>query len=459
MQLFTPADPRPIHFMGIGGAGMSALALIASQRGVTVTGCDLNPRGASDLVRAGVRVNNGHDPSHVAGARAVVHTAAVPTDHPELVAAREAGVAVVRRADALWQVVERGTVVAISGTHGKTTTTAMTTEALMGCGANPTGIVGGRVAAWEGNVRIGGDDVFVVEADEYDKAFLALRPTIAVINNVEADHLECYGSLSALEAAFAEFAAHADQILVGWDDPGARRVAAAIDRPVTRVGVHADADVRITETSAASAGSSARLVMAEGREVALTVAIPGMHNVRNAAMAVGVAVVMGYDAALAGRSLEGFLGVGRRFEILGRCAGITVVDDYAHHPTEVSATLAAARQRFPGARVVAVFQPHLFSRTQLHGEALGTALAAADVALVTAIYPAREAPIPGVTGAVVADAARLAGAVVEWTPDRKELVKRISELVREGDVVLTLGAGDITDVGPELLHRLAETAA
>lgn len=459
MQLFTPADPRPIHFMGIGGAGMSALALIARRRGVAVTGCDLQASGAAELVRAGVPVATGHDPSHIAGARAVVHTAAVPADHPELSAARAAGIPVIRRAEALQHVVEGGVVVAVSGTHGKTTTTAMTTHALAAGGANPTGIVGGRVAAWGGNVRFGGDELFVVEADEYDKAFLTLSPTVAVVNNVEPDHLECYGSVDALEAAFATFAARAERVFVGADDPGARRVATAVGRAALGVGVRADADVRLTNVATDAEGSRARVRLPDATEVDVSLVVPGVHNVRNAGMAVAAAWAVGADVPTAARALAGFDGVGRRFDRLGTRRGITVVDDYAHHPTEVTATLEAARQRFPGARLVAVFQPHLYTRTQRHGAAMGAALAAADVVLVTAVYPAREAPIPGVTGEVVADAARGAGVAVVWVPNRADVADRVLQLVREGDVVLTMGAGDITEVGAELLHRLAGSAA
>src|SRR5919198_6460470 len=243
MTLFRTGDPRPIHLMGIAGAGMSALALIARHRGVAITGCDSDTSGggADDLAALGVHVWRGHDAGHVEEARAVVVTAAVPRDHPELERARALGLPVVRRADALGELVAGGTegVVAVAGTHGKTTTTGMVTEAPTAAGGNPTGLAGGRVATWGGNARVGGDALFVVEADEYDKAFLALQPTIAVVNNVEADHLECYGSVEALEAAFAEFAGRASRIIVGADDAGADRVALRIEgrASLRRVGL------------------------------------------------------------------------------------------------------------------------------------------------------------------------------------------------------------------------------
>src|SRR6059036_654441 len=229
MILFATVDPRPVHFMGIAGAGMSGLALLARQQGIAITGCDNDPSGAADLAALGVEIWRGHDPGHVAGARAVVVTAAVPVDHPELKRARALGVPVVRRADALSQAVADGTVVAVAGTHGKTTTTVMVTEALAAAGRDPTGLAGGRVAPWGGNARVGGREVYVVEADEYDRAFLSLTPAVAVVNNVEADHLECYGgSVAALEAAFAQFAWSARRAIVGGDDAGAGRVAAAL---------------------------------------------------------------------------------------------------------------------------------------------------------------------------------------------------------------------------------------
>ncbi|MGH7548332.1 MAG: UDP-N-acetylmuramate--L-alanine ligase [Gemmatimonadales bacterium] len=454
MTLFATVDPRPIHFMGIGGAGMSGLALLARQQGVAITGCDNDPSGAADLAALGVEVWRGHDVGHVAGARALVVTAAVAGDHPEVEQARALGIPVVRRADALGQAVAGGTLVAVAGTHGKTTTTVMVTEALAAAGRNPTGLAGGRVAPWGGNARVGGRALYVVEADEFDRAFLSLRPAVAVMNNVEADHLECYGTVDALEQAFAEFAGHARRVISGGDDPGARRVAAALSVPVWRVGLGADADVRIAEYELDERSSTARVVLPGGGAVRLRLRVPGLHNLRNAAAALAVALELGADLERCVAALEGFSGVARRFERVGEARGVTVVDDYAHHPTEVQATLAAARQAFPRQRVVAVFQPHLFSRTALHGEALGRALAAADVVVVAPIYAAREQPLRGVTADLVARGAARAGAATVAVRDRAALMACVAERVRPGDVVFTLGAGDVTRVGPELLRQL-----
>jgi UDP-N-acetylmuramate--alanine ligase len=439
---------------------MSALALIARHLGVAITGCDADPAGAADLAALGVPVWRGHDPGHLEGARAVVVTAAVPPDHAELERARALGIPVVRRADALGELVADGggTVVAVAGTHGKTTTTVMVTEALAAAGRTPTGLAGGRVAAWRGNARVGSRDLFVVEADEFDRAFLSLTPTVAVVNNVEADHLECYGSVAALEAAFAEFAGRARRVIVGGDDAGAERVAARLGVPVWRVGLGANADVRIRDVIHEPAGSRATVDLpgGGGSPVSLRLAVPGLHNLRNAATALAVLHALEADVTAGARGLATYGGVGRRFERVGEAGGVTVVDDYAHHPTEVAATLAAARQAFPGRRVVAVFQPHLYSRTALHGAALGEALAAADVVVVAPIYAAREQPPAGggVTHDVVARSAIRAGAATVAVRERADLAGHVARAVKIGDVVFTLGAGDVTRVGPELLGIL-----
>jgi UDP-N-acetylmuramate--alanine ligase len=455
MALFDSADRRPVHFLGIGGAGMSGLALIACRRGVTVTGCDADPTGARDLAALGVPVAAGHSPAHVEGARAVVHTAAVRVDHPELVRARALGLAVVPRKVALAELVAGRTVVGVSGTHGKTTTTVMATEALAAAGCDPTGIAGGRVGSWGGNARIAGDTLFVVEADEYDQAFLTLHPTVAVVNNVEPDHLECYGSMAALEDAFAEFASRADLVLVGADDPGALRVAARLGGKVRSFGLADAADIRIADVTQAPGETRARVSLPGAGVATVRLQVPGLHNLRNAVGALAATLHLapaGLEPALA--ALHAFRGVGRRFERLGEFGGVEIVDDHAHHPSELAATLAAARQAFPGRRLVAVFQPHLFSRTATHGAAMGEALAKADVVVVTEVYAAREEPIPGVSGRQVAQATERAGGSAIFEADRAAVGRRVLALLEPGDVVLTLGAGDITHVGPELVQWL-----
>jgi UDP-N-acetylmuramate--alanine ligase len=434
---------------------MSALALIALRRGLAVSGSDEDIAGCGDLIAAGATIMQGRAPALAAAARAVIVSAAIPDEHPEVQAARSRGLAVVPRKHALARLIGKTRSVAIAGTHGKTTTTVMTTEALRGAGLGVTGIAGGRVDSWGGNALIGGEELFVVEADEYDKAFLTLDPTVAVVNNVEADHLECYGSLEALEQAFVAFAGRAERVLIGNDSEGADRVAAGLpaDR-VWRFGPSAP-DIRVESIESDPAGSRATIMFPTGGSASIALQVPGMHNLRNATAALGVVAALGGNLAAAAAALASFGGVGRRFERLGESAGVMFVDDYAHHPTEVRATLAAARQAFPGRRLVAVFQPHLYSRTAEHGDALGEALAAADFVVVADVYPAREAPIPGVTGERVANAARDRGVQTVYEPVRDALGERVAPLLNAGDVVLTLGAGDITRLGPELRGRLA----
>ncbi|HET9065213.1 MAG TPA: UDP-N-acetylmuramate--L-alanine ligase [Gemmatimonadales bacterium] len=456
-QLFSPDDHRHLHFLGIGGAGMSALALAARRRGIAVVGGDNAVDAFSDLEAAGAEVYQGSDPTRLADARALVYTAAAAPDHPMLVAARAAGIETVPRKVALAGLIAGRTVVALAGTHGKTTTTVMTTLALQGAGLNPSALAGGRVPAWGGNAWLDGDDLWVVEADEYDQAFLTLTPTVAVINNVEADHLECYGTVADLEAAFVRFAGPAATVLIGTADAGSDRVAALLPGPI-RFGFEVEAGLHLTALGNSPAGSDALVRWPDGHELRLRLGVPGAHNLRNAAGALGAVRALEGDVQGAANALAGFTGVGRRFERGPEVAGIAFVDDYAHHPTEVVATLAAARQAYPDRRLVAVFQPHLYSRTREHHAAMGAALRVADVAVVTDVYPAREAPLPGVTGELVAESARRGHARVLYQPDRADLDRTVVELIEPGDLVLTLGAGDVTRVGPAVRALLVADA-
>jgi len=434
---------------------MSALALIACRRGVAVSGCDMDPAGAADLAALGVRVAKGHDPAHLEGVRALVVTAAVPPGHPELERARQMGLDIIPRKVALAELIAGARAVGVSGTHGKTTTTVMATEALAAAGLNPTGIAGGRVSSWGGNARVAGAELFVVEADEYDKAFLTLYPTVAIVNNVEPDHLECYGSMGALEDAFVEFAGRADTAIINADDPGAQKVSTRVGTAIRRFGCAANADIRISDVVQQADFTEARIVWRDGRQTRLRLKVPGLHNLRNAVAALGAVDALGGALEPAAAALAEFQGVGRRFERLGEFAGVAVVDDYAHHPSELVATLSAARQAYPGRRLVAVFQPHLYSRTAAHGQAMGEALAVADLVFVTEIYPAREQPIAGVSGQQVAEAAERAGADARFQPTRADVGRNVYQELRPGDVVLTLGAGDITRVAPELVGWLS----
>ena len=456
MPLLDSADRRPVHFVGIAGAGMSALAELFVRRGTVVTGCDAAGDPTGDLRRLGIAVSTGHDPAHIDGARAVVVTSALPKDHPELKRARELGVPVIRRAEALGEAVSGGELVAIAGTHGKTTTTVMTTEALHAAGQQPTGVVGGRVGSWGGNLRYGSDRLFVVEADEYDRSFLALTPTIAVVTNVEADHLDIYADLADITRTFEQFAAPARTIVLCADDAGANRLATPSSAEVIRYGVHSR-DARLLAVDLRTEGGGSLFEVEFDGEMLgeMELAVPGLHNVLNALAAVASGLALGVTVEAMRPGLAGFGGVERRFQRLGVARGVQVVDDYAHHPTEIRATLAAARTAFPGRRIVAAFQPHLYSRTRDFAREFGEALAAADSVFVADIYPAREQPIAGVTAALIVDSTREAGGSVDWQGPRGSLSSELARTVRGGDVVLTIGAGDITKTGPELLQALS----
>ena len=457
MSIFDPSDPRPVHFVGLAGAGMSGLAELLVRRGVRVTGCDSSPSAESveDLKRIGLEIIVGHGPSHVAGARALVVTSAMPKDHAELEAARAAGIPIVRRAEALGEVTRVGEVVAVAGTHGKTTTTVLTTEALAAAGLNPTGMVGGRVTNWGGNLRLGSDQLFVVEADEYDRSFLALTPSIAVITNVEADHLDIYRDIADIRSAFEQFLAPARAVVLCADDAGASQLDVSSGSEVVRYGVE-NPDARVVaEALHLTPAGAVFSVLFDGKCLGdVMLQLPGVHNVRNALAAIATGLTLGATLPSLLPGLQRFGGVERRFQRLGEARGVKVVDDYAHHPTEIRATLAAARSAFPNARLVAAFQPHLFTRTRDFAREFGEALAGADRVFLTEIYPAREQPIAGVSSALIKDAVERAGGTIGWFGERSALTDALVAGVGDGDVVLTLGAGDITKIGPALLARL-----
>ncbi|MFI5229635.1 MAG: UDP-N-acetylmuramate--L-alanine ligase [Gemmatimonadales bacterium] len=454
MPLLDSTDTREFHFVGFAGAGMSALAELFVRRGVAITGCDASPTAAADLERLGVRVA-AHDPAHVDNARALVVTSAMPKDHPELARARELGVPGIRRAEALGEVTSNRELVAVAGTHGKTTTTVLTASALAAAGRDPTALVGGRVAAWGGNLLAGGDRLYVVEADEYDRSFLALTPTVAVVTNIEADHLDIYADLADIKRTFAQFARGARTIVLCADDAGANSLPTPSSTEVIRYGVTSPDARLVARTLNDNAGGTAFDVAYDEELLGrVQLGLPGRHNVLNALAAVASGLALGADFTAMAGGVAGVAGAERRFQRLGDVHGVTVVDDYGHHPTEIGATLAAARTAFPGRRIVAAFQPHLFSRTRDFAAQFGTSLAAADAVFLTEIYPARERPIAGVTSSLVADAIRAAGGTLAWRGERADLAEALAESVRTGDVVLTVGAGDITKTGPELIARL-----
>ncbi len=452
-----------IHLIGIGGAGMAGLAMLLEARGAKVSGCDRElSEAALDLKRRGLDVRVGHEAAHLGGHDALVYTAAIPSDLPELAEARKRGLLTLKRSEALAELVNAGMLVAVAGTHGKTTTTALTAMALEAAGLDPTALVGGRVPAWGGNARIGRSDTYVVEADEYDRSFLTLRPRVAVITSVESEHFDTYGSPEALQSAFAEFVGRvADD---GWviacrDDMGSRRCLEAAGGRAIGYGLSEGAALR-AEGVVYEPGRTRFSARWNDRSLGdFRLALGGAHNVRNALAALGVMAALGIDTRQAAEALAEFQGVERRFQVLGEAGGILVVDDYAHHPTEVSATLSAAEQAFGDRRKVVAFQPHLYSRTRALAREFGHALAAADLVFVTAIYAAREKPIPGVGAELIVESARavIGEDRVRYAQHLAELRAALRDEVREGDVVITLGAGDIGSVAHALLADLGRS--
>ncbi|MES2178565.1 MAG: UDP-N-acetylmuramate--L-alanine ligase [Gemmatimonadota bacterium] len=454
-SLLDSTDPRPIHFVGIAGAGMSALAELFVLRGVRVSGCDAHAENARGLRERGIEVMQGHDPAHVAEARALVVTSAMPKNHPELMRADELGVPVVRRAEALGEATRGTTLVGVAGTHGKSTTTVLTTEALVAAGFDPTGYVGARITSWNGNLRPGRDDRFVVEADEYDRSFLALDPTVAVVTNLEADHLDIYADLDDLRRTFAQYIRGARYVVLCADDAEANVLATPASAEVIRYGI-SSADARLCATNLVREGVGTHFTVTFDGETLgdVSLNVPGEHSVRNALAAVGVGLALGFTLPDLARGIAAFKGVERRFQYLGECGDIIVVDDYAHHPTEVRASLQAARAAAPDRRLIVAFQPHLFSRTRDFARDFAEALAEADVVCLLDIYPAREQPIAGVTSDLIADAMSLIGKAPYWHGGREALASTLAALARPADLIITMGAGDVTRSGPELLAAL-----
>jgi UDP-N-acetylmuramate--alanine ligase len=448
-----------VHLVGIGGAGLSAIARLMAQQGVQVSGSD-----AADgpVVRAlreeGIRVDVGHAAEHVAGADTVIVSTAVREDNPEVVAAAAAGARLWPRSAGLRSVMTGRRTVAVAGTHGKTTTTAMLTCALVAAGAEPSFAIGAEVASLGTNARVGSGPVLVAEADESDGAFLHYEPALAVVTNVDADHLDTWGTEEAYAAAFEEFVGTVGELLVlGADDPGAAALgdvgrARGLDVVSTGLGVGHDLrarDVEVVEGATTFTVDGLGLV---GLPVRLVV--PGVHYAQDALLALAVGLRLGHDPAALVEGLAAYGGARRRMERLGSVHGVTVYDSYAHHPTEIRADLAAARSLAGDRRLVVAYQPHLVSRTRRYGAEMGEALSAADRVVVADLYLAREDADPAVTSALVVDAVRgtpaSAGGPVET------LHEVLLPEVRDGDLVLTLGAGDVTTVGPRLLQALRE---
>jgi UDP-N-acetylmuramate--alanine ligase len=443
-----------IHFVGAGGVGMSGLAeILLLSTPLEISGCDRERGENTDrLLALGARVALGHDPAHLSDVDLVVISSAVDESNPEVNAARERGIPVIRRAQMLGQIMRLKQGIAIAGTHGKTTTTSLTGMVLTEAGFDPTIVVGGRVRILGTNARLGRGDFLVAEADEYDRSFLELTPDVAVITNIEADHLDCYRDLSEILDAFVLFANRVPfygAVVACLDDPGVGAVLPRVEKRLVTYGESPQAHVRAREIRLEASGTRFDVWDSEqGLLGEIRLPLPGRHNVANAlaAIAVGRELLIPFETIA--RALAAFTGVIRRFETKGERAGVLVVDDYAHHPTELAATLAAARQVYPDRRLVALYQPHLFTRTRDFATDFGRALLGADVAVVTDVYPSREKPLPGVSGQLVVRAAKEAGhRNLAYISDKKRVADRLERLLKPGDLLLTMGAGDVVKFG------------
>ncbi|UZN05305.1 UDP-N-acetylmuramate--L-alanine ligase [Cellulomonas sp. S1-8] len=465
------ADLGRVHLVGVGGAGMSAIAPLLAARGLRVSGSDAQDGAALAVLRsAGVEVHVGHDAAHVEDVDSLVVSSAVRASNPEVHRARERGIPVLHRSEALAALMADRDAVAVAGAHGKTTTSGMIAAALVHAGTDPSFAIGGVVRATAGTLGGArhGDGPFVAEADESDGSFLAYAPLVAVVTNVEPDHLDHYGTRERFEAAFERFA---DRVRDGGllvacaDDPGAVRLVAAVREQLAERGVAVrtygtgpDADVRVGESARAPDGRwQVVLTPSDEPPVTLRLQLAGAHNALDAAAAWCALRRLGVPSDRAAAGLDDFVGTGRRFEERGTAGGVRVVDDYAHHPTEVAALLRAARQVAGDGRVLALFQPHLFSRTRTFAAEFGEAFDLADAVVVMDVYAAREDPDPTVTGALVVDRVPTPGKAVH-VADREDAARAVAALARPGDLLLTVGAGDVTELAGVVLAELAARA-
>ena len=454
--LIIPADLGAVHFVGIGGSGMSGIARLFLEAGHTVTGSDVRESDNVLALRAlGARIAIGHDAANVGDADTLVVTGALWQDNPEYVLALERGIPVLHRSQALAWLIQKHRLVSVAGAHGKTTSTGMIVTGLLGLGQDPSFVNGGVIESLGVSSGSGSDDLFVVEADESDGSFLLYNTAVALITNVDPDHLDHYGSLEAFEAAFVEFARKASEfVVISSDDPGAVTVTGQLaGMRVITFGEDAAADARVH--SIVTDGPVRFQVAWADRDYSAALRIPGKHNAINAAGAFAVLAGLGFDPAASLEAIAGFGGTERRFQLHGTVRGVSVYDDYAHHPTEVAAALSAARTVVGTGRIIAVHQPHLYSRTRVFAQEFADTLEKyADLTIVLDVYGAREDPEPGVTGALVAE--RFTDpSHVRFVPDWQDAADYLASIAREGDFVVTLGCGDVYRIVPQLLASLA----
>lgn len=446
--------------VGIGGIGMSSIAEVLLNRGYQVTGSDVKKTDVTKRLESlGATIYEGHAAAHVRDADVVVHSSAIKVrQNPETLEAERRRVPLIPRAVMLGELMRMKYGICIAGTHGKTTTTSMTGLVVSQGGFDPTIIVGGKVTVFGSNAVAGEGDIIVIEADEYDRTFLRLTPSVAVITNIEADHLDIYQDLDEIKQAFIQFA---DSIpffgaaVLCLDDPTVQEIVGQIDRRVVTYGTSRQAEIRAENIEQHGLKTTFDVMAGTQGLGTLEIHTPGLHNVRNALAAVAVGLELEIDFDNIRGALSKFSGVQRRFQKVGEASGILVVDDYAHHPTEIMATLEAASSGWPDRRIVTVFQPHLYSRTRDFQDGFARAFFNSDVLVLTDVFPAREEPIPGIDGQLIADLARRYGhRGVHYVEDKSQLVDSLIEIIRPGDTVLTMGAGDVYQYGQQLLARL-----
>ena len=448
---------RSVHMIGVGGAGMRNLARLLLARGIEVRGSDMkDSKGLRELVEAGAEVWVGHDPTRLGAPDAVIISSAIGDANPELRGARERELPVWARQQALAALAAGHRAVAVAGTHGKTTTTSMIAVVLERCGLDPSYLIGGDLNESGSGARSGAGDVFVFEADESDGSFLLARPDVGVVTNVDVDHVDFYpGGREEIEAAFGTFVTGCERVVACGDDPGVRSVLEDAGVRAVRYGVGRDNDLVVSVDELGPDGAAGRIHDADGAESTLRLRVDGAHNLMNAAAAVGVATLLGLPLDAAAAAVGAYDGVHRRFERRGRARGADFFDDYGHTPTEMAVTIETARRRRP-ARLIALVQPHRYSRVQALWRELGESVAGADLVLVTDVYGAAQEPIPGVTGRLVVDGVEMASpsTPVVYLPHRAEVIDFLDREVREGDLVVTMGCGDVWMLADAAVERL-----
>lgn len=453
---------KSVHFIGIGGTGMCGLAEVIHNMGYIVTGSDLRVSDATERLESlGIKVYYGHSPSNIRDPDIVVVSSAIKGDNPELAVAASKGIPIIPRAQMLAELMRVKEGIAVAGTHGKSTTTSLIGEILTCAGLDPTIIVGGRVVNLSANAKLGMGKYLVAEADEYDRSFLRLAPTISVVTAIEPEHLECYADdFELLKRAFLEFMNKVPfygAVFACIDEGTIQELIPEVDRRVFTYGISTSADIRAARISFKENKTTFTVVCQDTELGEVEIKLLGLHNVKNSLAAIAVGLELGIQFDTIRDALRNFKGVYRRFQIKAEIGGIMIVDDYAHHYTEIRATLQGARLGYKGRRIVAIFQPHLFSRTKYFYRELGKALLESDLLFVTDVYPAREEPIEGITGELVYQAAREYGhPELYYCKDMEKIKHLVFEHLRQGDIVITLGAGNINKVGDELIQMLKE---